>query len=362
MSKINYVAAKPAPAKKDTTRHGPRYVSADREKEQKLKAKNKIPVVQIKTPRWLKILLFLLFAILIYLAFELFLPLLKFNLYRSWWKKNGGNKYKEIFSINLLAYHQNFLFYYYVLSLTGGGDRTMTDDQATFIFSMITNYGKYDEEDPNGFLLPSNLCENITVDIDPPDNETDWKKLFNKWGYPDPEHYTGSVDDLLQRLNTKEVIDKWTKSEDNFLWNRYYIYPTSPFLVSFFSGSYSGLHQEKWDPTAFLVAVGVSPFRGGGTSGFPIGGWWGYCKYGVSTASFSNLTSYVYTTYFNQKDFTPKKNCKDSGLGIAGSVIQGISTGAMAGAPFGGAVGSAFGAVFLGAFDGFTSARSANCF
>jgi hypothetical protein len=357
-SDTRFVAAKPIKKKDTKTRKDPQYVSADKEK---LMKKNKIPIVQIKTPFWLKILLYLLFAILIYLAFELFLPLLKFQLYRSWWKKNGGNKYKQIFSINLLAYHQNFLLYYYVLSLTGGGDMTMTNDQATFIFSMITNYGKYNDEDINGFLLPYNICENITVDIDPPTTAEDWKDLFTTWGYPNKDEYSGSVDELLQYLGKQENQDKWTKSKNNFLWQRYYIYPQSPLLVSFFSGSYSGLQQEKWDPNAFLVAVGISPFRGGGTSSFPIGGWWGYCKYGVSTASFSNLTSYVYSTYSNQKDFKPAKKCKDSTLGFVGGILQGASTGAMAGA-VAGPEGAFVGALVMAGFSAFRTGKDYHCF
>lgn len=364
--KKHYVA-EPVIKKKNNDKkkdNGIKYVR-EKSKQELIKEKEQkqIKTVRIQYPFWAKILLFFFLAILIYFIFEIFLPLLKFNIYIRWWNKNGGKKYNDIFSITLLAYREKFLLYYYIGSLLGGTDKTMNGDQATFIFSMITNFGKANESDTIGFLTPYNICENIAIDLDPiPKTEDDWKTLFKSWGYPDS---FGSIDEVIQYIGRPENVKKWTDSKNNFLWNRYGIFNDSPFVLSWFTNSYTGLHNnEKWDPKAFSVAVGITPFNIG--QALPIGGWWGYCKYGVSESNFSNLASYIYSTYTNQKDFIPKKECKDAGLGIAGSLIQGFSTGAMAGAGFVSLVATpvlpvVLGGIIVGGIQGFTSAHSANC-
>lgn len=334
------------------------------------KNKNKIDdavYVKIQRPWYTKIIIFLLLAILIYLFFNIFTPLLDFSIYIQWWNRNGGKKYNKIFSITQMAYYYNFLLYYYIGNLLGSGFRVFqSKSQVAFIMSMITTFGTFDpgsETDPSRFLLPRQICETIIPGSDEdanqyPDNIPDWKDQLTKWGYPDIKDVGGNVPSILSKLDS----NKWSaEGNGNFFYHQYNMPITSPFIVSFFAGTPSD-PIIKWSPDAFPIALGISPIVGGSST--PLGGWWGYAVYALQSekdTTFSNMVEYLYTLETGQLQPSKPQKCDKSSIGpIAGGVVTTAATFAMAGSA-GGPPGAIAGAIFGAIFGGFTSAGKQNC-
>lgn len=336
------------------------------------KNKNKIDdavYVKIQRPWYIKILIYLSLAILIYLFFNIFTPLLNFSIYIQWWNRNGGKKYNSIFSIRQMAYYYNFLLYFYIGNLLGSGFRVFqSKSQVAFIMSMITTFGTYDsgsETDPSRFLLPRQICETIIPGSEEdatqyPNNATDWRKQLAEWGYPNPDDKTttGNVPDILSKID----YNKWSaEGNGNFFYHQYNLPANSPFILSFFANSPSD-PVIKWSPSAFLIALGISPIVGGGNS--PLGGWWGYAVFALQSekdTSFADMVDYLYTQEQSQLVQSAPQKCDGKAAGgiIVGG-IQSAATFAMAGSA-GGGPGAIIGGIFGFIFGSITSAGKHNC-
>lgn len=302
-----------------------------------------------KTPWYTRILIFVSLAVLIYLVFETFMPLLKFQIYIQWWNKNGGKEYRDHFSIYKLAYFQNFSLYYYIGNLGGNQLTSFNKQQALFIMEIIQNFAKLgpDEGDPLAQfhqVLPKQICKTIVPDSYvsffsfPLDDEGSWKKKFQEWGYPDPSSPEGSSRDAItQNLD----VNKWTSAQDNFLYHAYNIPGQSAMLLDWYTGTGTGEIGKDFS-SAFPIAMGMRAFQ---VLKLDIGGWWGYCQFALTTtASFGDMLDYVY----NRKDISAGKGGPEpqdsgcDGLSTAGDVFQKASAGAMAGSA-GGAIGAIIG-------------------
>ncbi len=324
------------------------YVTKDiknrHEKVQYVKTKPKqlkpLPKVSVQMDKGVRIILYLFFALLVYLFCHIFVPLLQFKIYIDWWNSNGGKQYNNVFSIRQFAYYGNFRLYAIIDSLFSSGLTTIQNkSQYLFILSCMSTWGKYDETDDNGFLLPIHICESIIVKDNKytyPKDTVGWKKQLAIWGVP---QNIVIVSDLVQALNS----DEW-EAEDNFLFHKYGIPQQSPFILSFQSGSAEGESHEVWYPSAFQIAVGINPTSQSQDSLY--GGWWGFINTGLGTenASLGEIYRYLYGVESSQLPINPKPPC--SAWGDVSSAFTTSATFAMAGAPFAPPVGAGVGLVF----------------
>ena len=349
MTGVVYVASRPPDKKKKNTNvaHTTTYVKKPTENSKK----PQITEVKVHYGFWARLLFYVGIAILIYLIFQTFIPLLQFKVYLDWWNKNGGKQYNNVFSINQFAYYGNFQLYAIIGSLMSSGLTTIQNkSQYLFILACISVWGKYDTSDDTGFLLPVRICSSIAVGDGYPDNTSGWKDLLDKWGVPQG---ITDIDQLLQKID----YDKW-KDDKNFLYHNYGIPPNSPFILSFQSGSAEGASQEVWYPDAFKIAVGINPMSG--TQDAVYGGWWGFINTGLSTekATLSDIYRYLYAQEDAQLPYNPKPKC--SAWGDATSILGQMATFTMAGAaagPYGPAAGLVLGAVVGGITIGTKRAR-----
>jgi hypothetical protein len=282
-----------------------------------------LPKVSVQMDKGVRILLYIFYAILIYLFCQIFVPLLQFKIYIDWWHANGGKQYNNVFSIRQFAYYGNFRLYAIIGSLLSSGLTTIQNkSQYLFILSCMSTWGRYDETDENGFLLPIHICESIVVGEGYPTDTVGWKKKLETWGVPQ--------DVTIANMNLNSEL--W-EAEDNFLFHKYGIPQRSPFILSFQSGSAEGESHEVWYPTAFLIAVGINPTSQSQDSLY--GGWWGFINTGLGTetASLGEIYRYLYGIESSQLPLNPTPPC--SIWGDISTTLTTAATFAMAGAAFG---------------------------
>ena len=158
---------------------------------------------------WWQILLKLaLFSLIFWLIWMAITPLISFNSYFKWFRKGGGNQYKNCFRFTQLAYYDNFLLYFYISQLINKGPTTIdTQIQAELLLYLLATYS--DQLGLGNPLTPKALCESIIPDgvmsedtrtaynngLDPTGNmflttrawppatsQAQWARIFYIWG------------------------------------------------------------------------------------------------------------------------------------------------------------------------------------
>jgi len=337
MTKVMYVAASNHSKQKSKQKKDGKtsFVSKDTKTSSAYQTTaGKIPEVRIHLGFWPRLSLYILGAILVYLIIQIFVPLLNFQIYIQWWNKNGGKKYKNVFSITQFAYYGSFRLYGIIGSLMSSGLTTIQNkSQYLFILSCITTWGKFDASDKTGFLLPVHLCESIVVGDDYPTTTDGWKDQLAKWGVPSDYVSTG---ELINHLDPK----LWDVDR-NFLLKKYGIFQDSPFILGFATGASADLSNNKLYPTAFLTAVGIDYKVGIQSSSY--GGWWGFINTGLGTETpaLGEIYRQLYSLEASQLPLTPTPKCSVSGE--IGSILGTAASFSMAGAGIGQAPGAVIG-------------------
>lgn len=295
--KIRYVS-KPSPPSKKT-----------QQKPQQSHQKQKIPSVRVILPWYISLLFVLVWLFIIMIIFFSINAIINYSDFKKWWNDNDGKKYKQVFSIYLLILYQKFSLGNDIFALfTSKEAHIQTDGEAEFLMQMIATYAKLTpaDDDTQYFLKPYNICENIVVgnlDNSPyintdkfkdaqwddttgwPTNDIGWRGLLSEWGIPDQDD------------GTQVDTDKWTKSQDNFLWNSYHLPAQTGFILSFMFNTATDKAGQKWYPSAFLSAVGLNAITIQNVD--YSGGWWGFLKYGFGSEkdlTYATIISYLYAT------------------------------------------------------------------
>ena len=356
MSKIIY-KAKPLDTKEDSEKKKEQdkknktiYKSASiRQHEKQLKQHPELifydKPITVALPWYIKYFFYLIWIFIVVVIFIMINSYIQFKPQINWWKNNGGNTYKKVFSINLLAQYTNFNLGYELLSLFAPKDALFNSlGQKEFILNIICSYAKfYDVDDEETyFLKPKNICETICVgtlkentysfnawiDTHPdfkfmtnddswPATESSWRALLSEWGVP------------ITRGDP--YGDAWTKDKNNFLFQKYQLPADTVFIQSFMYNLAEDPDSHlPWYPQGFAQAVGLNPQTGQNID--YSGGWWGFVKYGFGTEKDLSYGEIVRTVYANNILSSSRKKCNhlsNIGMGLMSGAMSSLGIFAM---------------------------------
>jgi hypothetical protein len=371
---VTYVA-KPSGMSSSTSKSNkkskPQYVSVGKEEKRKAaqahaKLVKKDPIlmlydkpITVNLPWYVKYFFMAIYVFVVIVIFLMLNAILQNQTKRKWWNGNGGKKYNKVFSINLLAQYRSFTLGYSIWSLFVPVPAHIPGPGAAeFIINLISAFAKLSKEDnPQYFMLPIHVCENIAVgtvtpemnqkytsyvwpqaatdaglgnntpwSFDPttgwPNNQASWKKLLYIWGVPSS---SGEERGDSKRLD----LAAW-QAEDNFLYSCYLLPGDTQFIYSFMWGTSSGPDGDTlWYPESFSQCVGLNPVTVQNVD--YSGGWWGMVKYGLGTdsPSLGLLYNYLYASYtYTLPNANQKCTGGQVGWAVGSSVAAGLATAA----------------------------------
>jgi hypothetical protein len=325
---------------------------------------------KIILPWYIKYLFILIWIFIFFCVGQFIIVTFSYKVMRQWWKNNDGQKYKRVFSIEVLILFNGFKLgeKFYSLFLSEQA-QIQSVGAGEFMTQFYYAYNKTNDDDPIGFLLPYHFCESIAVGTltggkpdnkaigddgktkeftnpdsfdsipwDPdtlteygyPTNKTAWKLLLASWGAPlSKDDMTGEAADA--RLKAWEV-------DSNFLFTNYNIPWDCPFVLSFMFGTFTDPNNAvQWTADAFSFALGLNPLTAG-DFGYN-GGWWGYVSEGLGSQKDLTLAM-IYSNLYSRVDYSPpgsgdKGGCTGSDWGGAAATAAGsaITTSAFLGGP-----------------------------
>lgn len=304
----------------------------------------------VKIPWYILLLIILIWLFILFCIMQFIITTYRYKDMRQWWKKNDGKKYKRVFSIEVLTLFNGFALGEKVYSLfLSEQAKIQSVGAGVFMTQLFYSYAKINDDDPIGFMLPYNFCESIAVGTYPttskptnpqglpeftgyddvtwdpdtlneynyPTLSNQWRLLLASWGAPQ------SKNDMTPD-NSQKFSDLWTKTETNFLWQKYQISWDSPFILSFMFNTYTDPNGTEWTSNAFTFAVGIN-VQTGSDFGFN-GGWWGYVTNGLQSQKDLTL-GVIYQNLYTRVDYKPPATgpgCDGSAWG--GASVSGLSS------------------------------------
>jgi hypothetical protein len=323
---------------------------------------------------FLKLALTLLVFWLIWMAIT---PLINFNSYFKWFRKGGGEKYKNCFRFSQLAYAHYFPLYFYIGQLIHS-ENIDSHYQSQMLLWLIATYS--DQLGLGQPLTPKALCESIIPDgvmsdetrtaynkIDtkdqlttrewpPAEAKAQWQRIFFVWGAggvpsncnnqtsptstPDIKWPTCSpVNKGGNPMGAVGDFNCWSKAPDNFLWQQWAIPPQSPMIISYQTG-FANFCNTPIKPDQYTLAYLLGDRRQGG-KGYGQYGWWGAIKNMYEpNRNYDDLRTAIWGSVdlpgVGGSNNNPAPKCGEAGiLGAVNAGIGGAATGAFTAHAFG---------------------------
>jgi hypothetical protein len=157
--------------KTDVKRYQSKKIHEKQEKYKGLSAVQKLQAeyaqdkgFRVLLPWYVKWLFILVWVFIVIVIVNIVIGLFHMETWLLWWKRYNGSKYKRVFSMTLLSEYNFFsLGYEIIKEFYSEYTHIPTKGVGEFITNIIYSYGKINDQDPVGFLLPLQLCENIAV-------------------------------------------------------------------------------------------------------------------------------------------------------------------------------------------------------
>ncbi|MBL4898202.1 MAG: hypothetical protein JKX76_01015 [Colwellia sp.] len=274
-------------------------------------------------------------VILIYLIYQMIVPILDYQVYFNWWNTNKGDiDPQSTFDMISLAYYESFMLYYQIRTLLIPAQSSFQHTSWAILIKTIMTGGAIGIVE-GGQVTPKDLCVSIVPDVPvntselsayPTTNST-WKPVIQKWAGISDDDLASVIAGTMaysDAINTNTWNNNNNDStNNNFFWVKYAIPVDSPVIIAYLTNlsSYNG------DPlypslVQFLIGLGTGS-----------GGWWGFCQVGGSFGDrgYAEISRQLWSDDIpsNFSDTTTVSNSCISAGNLSSAATSGISLGVM---------------------------------